>query len=322
MKEINITELEAGQRIDKFLLKYFSQSTKSFIYKMLRKKRIKLNGKKASGAEILKEQDAIQLYLAEETIDKFSTLEVVSAKKEFDVVYEDDQVLIMNKPVGILSQKAKENDASLGEQIISYLLDQKELTHEQLKGFKPAVCHRLDRNTSGIIIAGKTIYALQTVTNLIKEKNIDKYYLCVVKGQVSGSKSIKGFLLKNEKTNKVQLVNKEITDALPIETEYTPIHSNGSYTILKVKLITGRTHQIRAHLSSIGYPIVGDYKYGNKSDNDKFKEKYNLKSQCLHASDIVFPKMEGALEHLSHKSFTAEPPKDFERVMQSVYNKG
>lgn len=319
MKTIKITDKEKGQRFDKFLLKYFNQAPKSFIFKMLRKKRIKINGKKASGSERLESGDTLEMYLAEDTISKFSSIQLEKTKIDFQIVYEDEQILIVNKPTGLLSQKASSNDSSLVEQIINYLIDKNEITKEQLRGFRPSICHRLDRNTSGIIIAGKTITALQTVGDLIKHNKLDKYYLCIIKGQVNNSQKIKGFLSKNEQTNKVSLSEKETPNSRYIETKYEPLRITNDYTLLKVKLITGRSHQIRAHLASIGHPIIGDFKYGDKTVNKYFKEKFGLKSQLLHAYEIAFPKIEDNLSYLSKKSYIANPPEEFQLVQKHLF---
>jgi 23S rRNA pseudouridine955/2504/2580 synthase len=319
MKQINITEKEAGQRLDKYLLKYFSQGPKSFVFKMLRKKRIKLNGKKAQGSEKLTEGDVLDFYLAEETISVLSERTFSLQKIDFEVIYEDNQLLIVNKPIGLLSQKDSVDSSSLVEQIISYLLKKGELTEESLKGFRPSVCHRLDRNTSGIIIAGKTITALQTVSEWIQGKEIEKYYLCIVKGIVTKPRSIKGYLLKDEKTNRVQLLNNKVEDALDIETEYIPLLHNQHYSLLKVKLITGRTHQIRAHLASIGHPIIGDPKYGDTIINKKMKETFGLTSQFLHAHQIVFPQKAEPFSYLSGKTFEAPLPKKFSQIKKDLF---
>lgn len=317
MKNIVITKNEAGQRLDKLLQKYLNKAPKSFIYKMLRKKNITLNGKKADGSEKLVEQDEIRLFLSDETLTNFSEVMVTKVKHNLTIVYEDKNIMVINKPVGVLSQKAKPEDVSLVEEVISYLLDKKELTVEELKSFKPSICNRLDRNTSGIVVAGKTLIGLQTMAEVFKDRSLHKYYYCIVSGQVKEKKLIEGYLSKDEKTNKVTVLKKEIKDASPIKTEYEPLLVGNQYTLLSVKLITGRSHQIRAHLQSIGHPIVGDYKYGNRKTNDYFKKKYGLESQLLHSYRLVFPKIEGELSNLSYKEIKAEVPDIFQEIWEN-----
>ena len=238
---------------------------------MLRKKNIVLNGKKATGNEKLAVGDSVKLFLADETIEKFSKLIVVKTKAKLDVIYEDDNVLFINKPVGMLSQKAEAKDESLVEHIITYMLENGELTEADLRKFKPSICNRLDRNTSGLVVAGKSLAGLQVMGELFKERTLKKYYRCLVKGKIQEKQYIKGFLKKDEATNKVTVSVNEVPDSLPIETEYEPIWSNDQCTLLEVHLITGRTHQIRAHLASQNHPIIGDYKYGNRKIKDIYK---------------------------------------------------
>ena len=317
MRMLTVSKNEAGQRLDKLLSKYLNLAGKGFLYKMMRKKNITLNGKKCDGTEKLSEGDEIRLFLAEETIEKFSEVKVQKVKKTaLDVVYEDEHLILINKPSGMLSQKAKESDESLVEYLIDYLLDSGSVTKAQLQSFRPSVCNRLDRNTSGIVIAGKSLPGLQILSEAIKDRTIGKYYLCVVKGMLRDSMEIRGWLRKDEKTNQVTIypesVKDSITpaDALPIRTSYRPLKSNGSYTLLEVKLITGRSHQIRAHLASIGHPIVGDYKYGDPRVNEDVKKKFGVHSQLLHAWRLVMPEeMPEPLTALSGQEFTAETPK-------------
>lgn len=321
MQEIKITENQAGQRFDKFLFKYFKEATSGFIYKMLRKKNIVLNGKKSDGKEKLNVGDSIKIFMADETISKFrgeSKIEIVKPI-DLDIVYEDEDVLIINKPSGMLSQKAEASDVSINEYIISYLVSTNQLTEEQLKTFKPGVCNRLDRNTSGLIIAGKSLKGLQTMSKMFKERTMDKYYLALVNGKIENKIKINGYLYKDEKTNKVTIYNKEHPNSQIIETEYEPVFFNDRITLLKVKLITGRTHQIRAHLSSVAHSIIGDYKYGNKKINDIYKKKYNIKDQMLHSRTTVFPQIEGDCSNLSCKEFTASLPNDFINVLKSEF---
>ncbi len=315
MREIIVTANEAGQRFDKLLAKYLNEAPKSFIYKMLRKKNIVLNGKKATGNEKLAVGDCVKLFLSEETIGKFSKVAVQYIDKELSIIYEDAHVIFINKPVGVLSQKAEANDVSLVEYLISYLLKSGHLTVEDLQRFRPSICNRLDRNTSGLVVAGKSLVGLQKMGEMFRSRSLKKYYRCLVTGKITESHYIKGFLKKDEATNKVTVTDIEMADSQPIETEYSPIWTNGVYTLLEVHLITGRTHQIRAHLASIGHPIVGDYKYGNHEVNHMFKEKYGLESQLLHAYRVEMPSLNDELSALSNKEMIAPLPELFERIL-------
>ena len=341
MKEIIISSIGAGQSLRKMLFKYFSGAPSSFVYKMLRKKNITLNGKKAQGNEVLQEGDVIKLFMSQETIDKFTKNEFlideglvdsfpidesVSEFLEMDsfasrigleIIFENQDILLLNKPTGVLSQKAKESDVSMVEYIISYLLKTDAISKELLQTFKPSVCNRLDRNTSGLITAGKTLAGLKELNKMFSERRVEKYYLCIVSGEVKEKAVIKGTLQKDEKSNKVTMDGlKKNYPVSYIETEYIPMKVNNGLTLLKVKLITGKSHQIRAHLAFLGYPLLGDYKYGNKAINDKFKKKYGLESQLLHSYSLIFPETTGALAPLSGREFRAEPPRLFKEIQR------
>lgn len=320
MKLITVGRNEAGQRLDKLLLKQLNKAPKSFIYKMLRKKNITLNGKKADGSEKTELNDEIRLFLSEETIDNFSeSFDATTVECEFETIFEDKNILVVNKPAGLLSQKAVATDISLVEQILSYLLKTEQITNEELQTFKPAICNRLDRNTSGIVVAGKTLQGLQTMSELFRDRTIQKYYLCIVKGKLNKSQTISGYLWKNEKTNQVTITQTRTEACDPIKTEYQPVLYNEEFTLLRVKLITGKTHQIRAHLCSIGYPIIGDGKYGIKSINSHFRKKYRLEHQLLHSYEIIFPDMEGEFNYLSGKTLQAELPDYFEHIKKDLF---
>lgn len=318
MKQIFIGTNEAGQRLDKMLFKYFKNAPKSFVYKMLRKKNITRNGKKADGSEFLHPGDELKFFLSDETIDKFTGKVSVVQAQHPRIVYENENVLVLNKPAGTLSQKAKEGDVSLVEQVISYLLDTNQLTKEDLKTFHPSVCNRLDRNTTGLVVAGKTLPALQELSKLFHDRKVKKFYRCIVKGEVTVSCDIKGYLVKDEKTNKVSITKEfpkqDKENVVPIETEYTPICTNGELTLLEVHLITGRTHQIRAHLASIGHPIIGDHKYGEEETNKYFFHNYGLKYQLLHSYRLEFPKLSGVLEPCSNEVVIAKEPRQFKEI--------
>jgi 23S rRNA pseudouridine955/2504/2580 synthase len=226
---------------------------------------------------------------------------------------------MVNKPAGLLSQKAVREDISLVEHILSYLLNTNQITEEELNTFKPGICNRLDRNTSGLIAAGKTLAGLQILSGLFRERTLDKYYLCIVKGKIEKSQIINGYLIKDEKTNKVSITTRSTVEGSePIATEYEPVKGNSRYTLLRVKLITGKTHQIRAHLSSIGHPIIGDGKYGNKDVNLELRKAFGLEHQLLHSYQMVFPEMSDEFDYLSGKVFTASLPDYFIRIQNEL----
>ncbi len=318
MRELVISKYEAGQRFDKFLAKYMELAPKSFFYKMMRKKNITLNGKKAAGNEKLEEGDTVKLFLSEETIEGFREKKkrAVHTGAKLDILYEDEQVMLINKPAGMLSQKAEKGDISMVEHLISHLLDTGEVTEEMLKTFRPSLCNRLDRNTSGIVAAGKTLQGLQMLSGLFKERTLHKYYLCIVKGVIKEEQDVRGWLLKNQKTNQARIFKNETKDARPIHTKYRPLADNGQETLLEIELLTGRTHQIRAHLSYMGHPIFGDPKYGDAVLNKKLTSGYGLHMQLLHAWHLVFPELSGDFEGLSGKSIYAPAPKQFVSIAQ------
>lgn len=321
MRLVTVTKNEAGQRLDKLLFKYMNLAGKSFVYKMLRKKNITLNGKKCDGSERLLEGDEIRLFLSDETIEKFSEVRVQKVSRvKLEIVYEDEDVIFINKPAGMLSQKARDGDESLVEYLIAYLMESGQLTKEELKSFRPSVCNRLDRNTSGLVAAGKSLPGLQELSRIIKDRSIGKYYLCLVKGQVKQPSRIEGWLLKDERTNRVEVTKEERGGSLPICTEYTPLLRSGAHTLLKVKLITGRSHQIRAHLASIGCPIVGDRKYGDPAENRKAREQFGVTGQLLHAAELVMPgELSGPLCRLRGRKFAAPLPETFLTMAEAVF---
>lgn len=316
MRQLIIHKNDENQRLDKYLKKYLKEAPGSFIYKMLRKKNIVLNGKKADGTEKLSAGDEIKLFLAEDTLVKFtgegqdSSEPRFPVKKDLEVLYEDENLLIINKPAGELSQKAEAKDVSMNEYALGYLQEKGDVTEESLKVFKPSVCNRLDRNTSGILIVAKTYQAAREFGAALSQRSVRKYYQCIVKGEVKKAEKIDGFLWKDEKTNKVEIYKTPKKDAVEIHTAYKPLKYKDGLTLLEVHLITGRTHQIRAHLSSIGHPILGDPKYGDR----KLSKEYGLKYQLLHACRLELDGFEGEFSKYNGKIITAELPDVFKNI--------
>ncbi len=325
MKLLTICEQDAGQRLDKYLSRYLAQAPKGFLYKMMRKKNITLNAKRCEGPEKLRAGDEIRLFFSEETLEKFQgkSLSEAAASQSWDpgrILYEDEHILLFNKPAGMLSQKARESDVSAVEYVLAYLRENGSLTGETYLRFHPSVCNRLDRNTSGLLIVGKSMAGLQAMSSVLKDRSLHKDYRCFVFGHIRESRHIRGWLCKEEAKNQVQIFREERLWGLPVETWYTPLAVLGSgntkRTLLQVRLVTGRSHQIRAHLASIGCPIIGDYKYGDRRINDFYKKELGISHQLLHAWRLEFGTMEGILSYLSDRQFTAPEPEIFEKVRE------
>ncbi len=306
MKEIIIDGTNENQRLDKYLKRILSQATSSFIYKMLRKKNIVLNGKKADGSEKIKAGDSVKIFFSDETYmamtgsaaktNNLARFKEISSN--IDIIHEDDDLIIINKPTGFLSQKAVESDVSVNEMAISYMVKTGQVTEESYNIFHPSVVNRLDRNTSGIILFAKNLKASQYYSKALKERSCKKLYHAIVLGNIAGACQIDGYLYKDEATNRVEILDNPEPSAKEIHTSYRPLKHYNDFTLIEIHLITGRTHQIRAHLASIGHPILGDFKYGNASVN----KKYKVKNQLLHAYSIEFE--DGSV-------YTASDPKEF-----------
>lgn len=319
MRRLEVSEIDAGQRLDKYLHKVLALAPKSFLYKMLRKKNITLNGARASGNERLSPGDGICLFLSQDTLDKFSLPyeeEMVwEPEMRPEIIYEDSQILLVNKPAGLLSQKSRPQDHSLTEWVQEYL---RRTDGGAAAGFSPGICNRLDRNTSGIVAAGRSVRALQELSVMFRERQLGKYYLCPVKGVLKEGGSLQGCLQKSGKDNKVR-----IKDAgVPIETVYRPLGDNGRLTLLEVQLITGKTHQIRAHLAAAGHPLVGDGKYGGIRWGRYCTQQLGCRYQMLHAWRLEFPPCEGLFSNLSGRVFYAGFPAHFQSFLQKEHLEG
>ena len=316
MKEYVIGENEAGQRLDKFLAKLLREAPKSFLYKMLRKKNITLNSRKASGNEKLVSGDTVRLFLSDETFGHFSGVQQNTAvSADLEILYEDNDLLLINKPAGMLSQPDRSKEPSAVEYLTGYLLNSHQITEEQLATFHPGVVNRLDRNTSGILVCGKSLHGLQTASELFRTREIKKYYLCLAEGVLKEKQHISGYLVKNAKNNKVRVLSAPAEGAERIETGYEPLADNGEYTLLQIRLYTGKAHQIRAHLASIGHPVAGDPKYNSSRKAREWAAKHGICRQLLHAERIVFPEHLPELPPLEGREIAAPLPEDFGRVL-------
>ena len=314
MRELKVRDREEGLRLDKLLLRFMDGASTGFIYKMLRKKNIVLNGAKAKGDERVKAGDVIKLFLSDDTISGFQKTKEAPARVRSsyqpDIIYEDENIIIANKPAGMLSQKAKEDDISINEYLKDYC-SAADVDEDIL--FTPSVCNRLDRNTSGIITFGKSLEGSRFLSELFRSRGLEKYYYAICQGEAHESRLIEGYLLKDNEENKVSVVNENVPGATFIKTEYTPLSTGSGATLMEIRLYTGKSHQIRAHLASTGYPIIGDRKYGIM--------RYSAKRQMLHAGRIVFPEgLEGSFEGLSGKVFRANLPEDFAILTNKLFH--
>lgn len=324
MYQFIITVNEAGQRFDKYLGKLLPKAPSSFFYKMLRKKNITLNGRKAEGKEKLAVGDKVSLFLSNETFTGFQTerkedeyLGAYQKLKGIKIVYESEHMLLADKFAGILAQKAKGSDVSVNEWLIGYLLNKREISESGLSTYKPSVCNRLDRNTSGLIICAKSLAGSQRLNELIKQRRIRKFYRLFVKGSITKEENLEGYLIKDERNNKVTISPGKVKNSSYIKTRYYPLEKFSDMTYLEAELITGKTHQIRAHMASVGHPLLGDYKYGNRCFNDKYKERYGISSQLLHAYRLEFPEDELLFGGKSH-IFTADEPAIFQNILKDI----
>lgn len=305
MKTFVISQNDAGQRLDKFLRKTAPNLPQSLLYKAIRKKDIKINRKRAEISTRLQAGDEVSVYLPDEFFVKPETVyDFTRAGKQLSIVYEDENILLLDKKAGVLCHPDdREYIDTLIGRVKRYLYEKGEYDPDAENSFVPSLVNRIDRNTGGIVIAAKNAESLRILNQKMKDRELHKYYLCVIHGTLSQKKGVlKGFLVKDEKKNKVQVLSSPAPDAKTIQTAYTVLGEKNGLSLLEVNLLTGRTHQIRAHFASIGHPLLGDGKYGTNAQNKRF----GYKKQFLYSYKLVFDfKTDaGMLSYLDGKCFT------------------
>ena len=299
MKSFIITDKDAGGRVDRFISKTFDKLPKSLMYKEIRKKNIKVNKKRCTPEQVLSSGDLLELYLKDDVLEiRKKHYDFLNASTDLDIIYEDDNIILINKKVGVLCHPdGKDYIDNIVARLKRYLYDKKEWDPET-STFTPSLANRIDRNTGGIVIGAKNSQALKIMNDKIKAREIEKYYLTVVHGKMSKkSELLSAYLTKNEKKNMVTVTDYQAPNSKKIITEYTVLEYYPDASLLEVKLHTGRTHQIRAHLAHIGHPLYGDGKYGN----EKGRYRQALYSYKLHFNFSD----ENILSYLNHKTFQA-----------------
>lgn len=307
MKKVVIKKNDSGQRLDKFLFKFFASIPASMVYKGIRKKRIKVNGKKSEIGYMLREGDVLELYINDEFFEAKNPSDdafrdIVPAVR---VVYEDENILLADKRAGVsVHEDETESKNTLINHIKAYLYQKGEYNPDEENSFAPALCNRIDRNTAGIVIAAKNAAALRIINEKIRCREIEKYYLCLVKGHLKQKEgTLKSYMVKNEAQNRVYVHDRPVEGGKTAVTKYRVIKENELTSLVEAELLTGRTHQIRAHFASIGHPLAGDGKYGT----NEFNKKIGMKHQALYSYKLKFAfSDENELSYLNGKSFRVE----------------
>ena len=316
MIEVKVSSANAGQKMEKFVKKYLSEAPLGFIYKAFRKKDIKANGHWVPKDYVLKEGDVVRIYVTDAQLEDFKKPREAEKKPfPYKIAYEDEQILIVDKPKGLLVYgDDKGSRETLGNAVLDYLYLKEEYNPKD-NSFTPSPAHRLDRNTSGLVCYGKTDAALKELTDLFKERTeIEKRYLTLVVGDVDRDGEVNIPLKKDAEKGRVFLSRLEDGGKTAI-TKYYVKKRYGAYTLLEIELVTGRTHQIRAHMAAIHHPVVGDNKYGDFEDDRKWKKLTGLDSQFLHAADLYFGELKGVLKPLSGKHIHSDLPELYEKAL-------
>lgn len=317
--KIEIGANEAGQRLDKFLRKLLKDVPLSAIFKALRKGDIRVNGSKQKEKYVLEVGDTIEIkYLKTDKKKKEPNFQLVDPSS-LKISYEDENILILEKWPGVLVHSDKKNgEPTLTDYALSYLNGKGDYRPENEVTFTPAPCNRLDRNTSGMVFFGKNFESLKTLNELIRERKIKKYYMALVKGRIKDG-VYKAYISKDEDRNKSSVYDVKRKDTKEIAMEVKTIQSNGAYSLLEIDLITGRSHQLRAHLAYLGNPIIGDDKYGDKKLNSFFNNKFGLNYQFLYAYKVIFKEVPESLAYMKNKTIAEVLPPMFKKIKKDVF---
>ncbi len=305
-EEVTIGKNDGGQRVDKFLTKAYPNLPQSMLYKCIRKKDIKVNGQRCQISTRLQEGDVLSLFLKEEFLQKEERPEdFLKAPKKLSILYEDENIMLLDKKPGLIVHPDENyHFDSLIARIQHYLYDKGEFDPKGEKAFAPALVNRIDRNTGGIVMAAKNAEALRILNQKVKDREMHKFYLCVVCGHLNKKEDLlTGYLEKNEAQNRVYVLKKPKEGAKTIRTRYRVLEEKRDFSLVEVELLTGRTHQIRAHFASIGHPLAGDGKYGKNAVNKESGFPY----QALYSYKLRFDFQTdgGLLSYLDGKEFTA-----------------
>ncbi|WP_040194306.1 RluA family pseudouridine synthase [Clostridium culturomicium] len=313
---IKIGTNEAGQRCDKFLRKLLKDVPLSAIYKAFRKGDIRVNGKKIKEQYVLEEGDEILIKYLKTSGEK---KEFVRIDNNFKVTYEDENILMVEKwPNLLVHSDTKGGAPTLTDYVLSYLYDKGDFEPEKEITFTPAPCNRLDRNTSGVVIFGKNFKYLKALNEAIRERDIEKYYMSLVQGRIKDG-IYTGYILKNEDANISKVYEHEVPNSKEIAMEVKTIQSCGTFSFIEINLLTGRSHQLRAHLASLGNPIVGDSKYGDKKLNSFFVNRYGLDFQFLYAYKVIFKSDSDELKYMKNKTIAESLPPILKKIKNDVF---